>query len=281
MTKYVYIDSNIFIQDNFSMGGEQLEEELTICKYLGYELLCTDITQDEVTKVLTGKAAELKKLSNNLQKFNDWLNPDSEFSNFSSQCNDFSNSIIGDCSNDIELFFKNKGFITLKILELIEANDIRAIMDDYFGQTGQFSNRSKPVEFNDALQLKMIQGKVKVSDELIFVSGDQDFRKAINAASLKVTALKSIKSFSESVSDLLQNTTPRHAESSVLEAIEEFNSDNEVYPTPGEIRLKLESMTPEAPDNTKIDFLLSILKRRELINIDEKNGRISIRCKNG
>lgn len=281
MTKYVYIDSNIFIQDNFSMGGEQLEEELTICKYLGYKLLCTDITQDEVTKVLTGKAVELKKLSNNLQNFNNWLNPDSEFSGFSSYCNGFSDSIIDGCSNDIELFFKNKGFITLKILELIEANDIRAIMDDYFGQTGQFSNRSKPVEFNDALQLKMIQGKVKVSDELIFVSGDQDFRKAINAASLKVTALKSIKSFSESVNDLLQNTTPMHAESSVLEAIEEFNSDNEVCPTPGEIRLKLESMTPEAPDNTRIVFLLGILKRRELINIDEKNGRISIRCKNG
>ena len=108
MTKYVYIDSNIFIQDNFSMGGEKLEEELTICKYLGYKLLCTDITQDEITKVLTGKAAELKKLSNNLQKFNDWLNPDSEFSGFSSYCNVFSDSIVDGCSNDIELFFKIK-----------------------------------------------------------------------------------------------------------------------------------------------------------------------------
>lgn len=282
MKKYVYIDSNIFIQNDFNMGGEELDEELEICKYLDYKLLCTDITQDEITKVLTGKAAELKKLSNNLQKFNDWLNPDSEFSSFSSHCNDFSESIIGDCSNDIELFFENKGFITLKILELIEANDIRAIMDDYFGETGQFSNRSKPVEFNDALQLKMIQGKVKVSDELIFVSDDKDFMTAIEKDNLKVTALKSIQEFSKHVSGLLREGKPKPQEGSVIEAIEEFHTKNTAYPTESnEIRLMLKKIIPQAPDNTRIDFLLSILKRRELININKKNGRISTMRKNG
>lgn len=174
-TKFVYIDSSIFVEKNFNFSGREFEALMKFAKDEKISLIIPSITVDEVEsnikKEIEISIQSIKKLRRNakvLRNFSEY--PISHIFDLKDE-----NSY-----KDI-LFRKFINYLkscNATILDIESAN-VNRIFDLYFNKNAPFGEGKKKNEFPDAFILSTLSSFAFDEQKNIYVvSGDKDFEKA-------------------------------------------------------------------------------------------------------
>lgn len=267
-SKYIYLDSNIYMSNYLELGGEMLEVVLSDALRVGYKPLTTSIVQNEIKSFLNKKIESFKDVAKYLHTIQSRLS----CGDIETEVNieDFSLKIERDLSDDfsadLSAWFKKFQFKKIEILDNFESTDLIEIMDHYFSEIGLFS-KSKKYEFNDAVQIKLLQGHIRISDELIFVSNDKEFRDAVEK---EFTNSKLMKSTSELSSHIIKNSGDvllDEKEKLFLEALNEFMGECGRWPDKLNLKNKIKSIDVWDPTGVEVDDILRRLDRWGYVKI--------------
>lgn len=167
--KNIYLDTNVFYNQDFNVYNDKFDELLRLAKELDITLYTSDIVIKEIKSGLKKDCESLLKIESYIQKRYIDIAQDG----FKSQLPIVEERTI-DAFEGLEDFF-NKISI-LKICNLKTENLI-AVFDDYFNKVGCFKSSQKPKEFPDAFQFELIKNNLNASDTCI-VSSDSDMESA-------------------------------------------------------------------------------------------------------
>lgn len=181
--KYLYLDTEVFIQNNFQFSKGALNQILELVSNKKIKFLITQITINEIKanikKNVTIANSAMKKLQKDGRILRNIKTNLLSTNIFSFNKNNIENDLI----NQLEIFLSN---VEAEIINTTNVNS-DTIFSNYFSTIAPFGTGNKKEEFPDAFVIEGIKCWCKDTGNKIFiVSGDGDWENAcVNDSTIK------------------------------------------------------------------------------------------------